>query len=161
MRGWERETVRDGERPWPVTWTWAFSDSDGGGSALQYSPGRYNENTFQVIILFISLVPMTRILEMFLLFICVVSFLVSWRVAGLFFHLLLFVQGLDFVLSEARKHEIKMILSLVNNYDSFGGRKQYVQWARERGQTIDRWLGEWWLRAWLREVRGLGFWIIE
>ncbi|ONM18817.1 hypothetical protein ZEAMMB73_Zm00001d004394 [Zea mays] len=33
--------------------------------------------------------------------------------------------GLDFVLSEARKHEIKMILSLVNNYDSFGGRKQY------------------------------------
>ena len=58
-----------------MTWTWAFSD--GGGGALQYSPGRYNENTFQVIILFISLVPMTRILEMFLLFICVVSFLVS------------------------------------------------------------------------------------
>jgi hypothetical protein len=56
-----------------VTWTWAFSD----GGALQYSPVRYNENTFQVIILFISLVPMTRILEMFLLFICVVSFLVS------------------------------------------------------------------------------------
>lgn len=74
-----------------VARTWAFSDGGGGGSALQYSPGRYNENTFQ---------------------------------------------GLDFVLSEARKHGIKMILSLVNNYDSFGGRKQYVQWARERGQTI-------------------------
>jgi hypothetical protein len=43
-----------------VARTWAFSD--GGGSALQYSPGRYNENTFQVIILFISLVPTTRIL---------------------------------------------------------------------------------------------------
>jgi mannan endo-1,4-beta-mannosidase len=49
---------------------------------------------------------------------------------------LLFIQGLDFVLAEARKYGIKMILSLVNNYDSFGGRKQYVQWAREQGQTI-------------------------
>jgi mannan endo-1,4-beta-mannosidase len=29
-----------------------------------------------------------------------------------------------------------MILSLVNSYDSFGGRKQYVQWAREQGQSI-------------------------
>ncbi|TKW15895.1 hypothetical protein SEVIR_5G263500v4 [Setaria viridis] len=72
-----------------VARTWAFSD--GGSNALQYSPGRYNENTFQ---------------------------------------------GLDFVLSEARKHGIKMILSLVNSYDSFGGRKQYVQWAREQGQSI-------------------------
>nr|TKW15890.1 hypothetical protein SEVIR_5G263075v2 [Setaria viridis] len=59
-----------------VTRTWAFSD--GGSNALQYSPGRYNETTFQ---------------------------------------------GLDFVLSEARKHGIRMILSLVNSYDSFGGRK--------------------------------------
>ncbi|CAO2204277.1 unnamed protein product [Urochloa humidicola] len=73
-----------------VARTWAFSDG-GGSNALQYSPGRYNENTFQ---------------------------------------------GLDFVLSEARKHGIKMILSLVNSYDSFGGRKQYVQWAREQGQSI-------------------------
>ena len=48
----------------------------------------------------------------------------------------MFIQGLDFVLSEARKHGIKMILSLVNSYDSFGGRKQYVQWAREQGQSI-------------------------
>ncbi|OEL27910.1 Mannan endo-1,4-beta-mannosidase 1 [Dichanthelium oligosanthes] len=73
-----------------VARTWAFSDG-GGSNALQYSPGRYNEDTFQ---------------------------------------------GLDFVLSEARKHGIKMILSLVNSYDSFGGRKQYVQWAREQGQSI-------------------------
>jgi mannan endo-1,4-beta-mannosidase len=29
-----------------VARTWAFSD--GGSNALQYSPGRYNENTFQV-----------------------------------------------------------------------------------------------------------------
>jgi mannan endo-1,4-beta-mannosidase len=43
---------------------------------------------------------------------------------------------LDFVLSEARKHGIKVILSLVNNYDPFGGRKQYVDWARGHGQNI-------------------------
>lgn len=46
------------------------------------------------------------------------------------------VQGLDFVLSEARKYGIKVILSLVDNYDSFGGRKQYVNWARAQGQGI-------------------------
>ncbi|GJN18157.1 hypothetical protein PR202_gb05290 [Eleusine coracana subsp. coracana] len=45
-------------------------------------------------------------------------------------------QGLDFVLSEARKYGIKVILSLVNNYDTFGGRKQYVNWARGQGQNI-------------------------
>lgn len=45
-------------------------------------------------------------------------------------------KGLDFVLSEARKNGIKVILSLVNNYDTFGGKKQYVEWARGRGQAI-------------------------
>ena len=45
-------------------------------------------------------------------------------------------KGLDLVLSEARKHGIKVILSLVNNYESFGGRKQYVDWARGQGQAI-------------------------
>ncbi|XP_065009371.1 mannan endo-1,4-beta-mannosidase 1-like [Musa acuminata AAA Group] len=44
--------------------------------------------------------------------------------------------GLDFVVSEARKYGIKLILSLVNNYDSFGGKKQYVQWARDQGENI-------------------------
>ncbi|XP_010550422.1 PREDICTED: mannan endo-1,4-beta-mannosidase 7 [Tarenaya hassleriana] len=45
-------------------------------------------------------------------------------------------QGLDFVISEARRYGIKLILSLVNNYDSFGGKKQYVDWARSRGQYL-------------------------
>ncbi|WJX35957.1 Mannan endo-1,4-beta-mannosidase 7 [Trifolium repens] len=46
-------------------------------------------------------------------------------------------QGLDFVLAEARKYGIKVILSLVNNYDNFGGKKQYVEWARSQGQSIN------------------------
>lgn len=45
-------------------------------------------------------------------------------------------KGLDFVLAEARKYKIRVILSLVNNYDNFGGKKQYVNWARSQGQGI-------------------------
>ncbi|WJX60992.1 Mannan endo-1,4-beta-mannosidase 7 [Trifolium repens] len=46
-------------------------------------------------------------------------------------------KGLDFVIAEARKHGIKLILSLVNNYESFGGKKQYVNWGRSNnGQYL-------------------------
>ncbi|XP_027361676.1 mannan endo-1,4-beta-mannosidase 7-like [Abrus precatorius] len=45
-------------------------------------------------------------------------------------------RGLDFVISEARKYRIKLILSLVNNYENFGGKKQYVNWARSHGQYL-------------------------
>lgn len=45
-------------------------------------------------------------------------------------------KGLDFVIAEARKYGIKLILSLANNYDSFGGKKQYVNWSRSQGQFL-------------------------
>ncbi|OWM80855.1 hypothetical protein CDL15_Pgr006886 [Punica granatum] len=45
-------------------------------------------------------------------------------------------QGLDFVVSEARKSGIKLVLSFVNNYETLGGKKQYVEWARSQGQSI-------------------------
>ncbi|XP_010465469.1 PREDICTED: mannan endo-1,4-beta-mannosidase 7 [Camelina sativa] len=45
-------------------------------------------------------------------------------------------QGLDFAIAEARSHGIKIILSFANNYDSFGGRKQYVDWARSQGRPV-------------------------
>ncbi|KAK9164189.1 hypothetical protein Syun_005091 [Stephania yunnanensis] len=45
-------------------------------------------------------------------------------------------QGLDFVVSEARKYGIKLILSLVNNYENLGGKKQYVEWGRNHGQYL-------------------------
>lgn len=47
-----------------------------------------------------------------------------------------FLKGLDFVIAEARRYGIKLILSLANNYDSFGGKKQYVNWARNQGQYL-------------------------
>ncbi|KAK1360223.1 Mannan endo-1,4-beta-mannosidase [Heracleum sosnowskyi] len=45
-------------------------------------------------------------------------------------------QGLDFVIYEARRHGIKLILSLVNNYEDYGGKNQYVNWARDQGEHI-------------------------
>ncbi|KAJ7982569.1 Mannan endo-1,4-beta-mannosidase-like protein [Quillaja saponaria] len=41
------------------------------------------------------------------------------------------MQALDFVVLEARKYRVKLILSLSNNYHDFGGRPQYVQWAED------------------------------
>ena len=47
------------------------------------------------------------------------------------------LKGLDLVISEARKYGIRLILSLVNNYDNFGGKKQYVDWARSKGENLN------------------------
>lgn len=41
------------------------------------------------------------------------------------------------MISEANKYDIHLILSLVNNWEGFGGKKQYVQWARDRGQYVN------------------------
>ncbi|KAL3630426.1 hypothetical protein CASFOL_023410 [Castilleja foliolosa] len=46
-------------------------------------------------------------------------------------------KGLDFVVSEAKKHGVYLILSLVNNWEGFGGKKQYVQWAKDEGQQLN------------------------
>ncbi|WOG97542.1 hypothetical protein DCAR_0416883 [Daucus carota subsp. sativus] len=45
-------------------------------------------------------------------------------------------QGLDFVISEAKRFNIYLILSFVNNYKDYGGRPQYVQWARNAGVQV-------------------------
>ncbi|KAA3478195.1 Mannan endo-1,4-beta-mannosidase 6 [Gossypium australe] len=44
-------------------------------------------------------------------------------------------RGLDYVIVEARKHGIRLILSLVNNLSNFGGKAQYVRWAQEAGHN--------------------------
>ncbi|KAJ0977227.1 hypothetical protein J5N97_012701 [Dioscorea zingiberensis] len=46
-------------------------------------------------------------------------------------------QGLDFVIAEARRYKIYLILSLVNNYKDYGGRAQYVQWASNAGEAVN------------------------
>ncbi|XP_061366249.1 mannan endo-1,4-beta-mannosidase 4-like [Gastrolobium bilobum] len=45
-------------------------------------------------------------------------------------------RGLDFVISEAGKYGVRLILSLVNNWKDFGGKNQYVEWAKEDGQYV-------------------------
>ncbi|PVH33482.1 hypothetical protein PAHAL_8G010400 [Panicum hallii] len=45
-------------------------------------------------------------------------------------------QALDFVISEARKHKIRLILSLCNNWRNYGGKAQYVRWGNEAGLDL-------------------------
>lgn len=40
-------------------------------------------------------------------------------------------------MSEAPKYGLRLMLSLVNNYKDFGGRPQYVQWARSAGVSVN------------------------
>ncbi|ONK63002.1 uncharacterized protein A4U43_C07F10370 [Asparagus officinalis] len=46
-------------------------------------------------------------------------------------------KALDFVISEAKRNRVYLILSLVNNWEGYGGKKQYVQWARDQGQWLN------------------------
>lgn len=45
-------------------------------------------------------------------------------------------QALDFVVSEARKYKLRLILSLVNNWEGYGGRAQYVKWGNAAGLNL-------------------------
>ncbi|KAH9621075.1 hypothetical protein KSS87_004535 [Heliosperma pusillum] len=45
-------------------------------------------------------------------------------------------QALDYVIAEARRNGIRLILSLVNNLQAYGGKTQYVQWAWQEGVGI-------------------------
>ncbi|KAE8704462.1 Mannan endo-1,4-beta-mannosidase 6 [Hibiscus syriacus] len=45
-------------------------------------------------------------------------------------------KALDFVVSEAKKYKIRLILSLVNNWDAYGGKAQYVKWGKASGLNV-------------------------
>ncbi|KAJ3692082.1 hypothetical protein LUZ60_012432 [Juncus effusus] len=45
-------------------------------------------------------------------------------------------KALDFVIMEARKNGIRLILSLVNNLKHYGGKTQYVKWAWNEGIAL-------------------------
>lgn len=42
-------------------------------------------------------------------------------------------QALDHVIAEAKQHGVRLLLSLVNNLQAYGGKTQYVKWAWEEG----------------------------
>ena len=43
------------------------------------------------------------------------------------------MQALDYVIAEARQNGIRLLLSLVNNLQPYGGKTQYVNWAWQEG----------------------------
>ncbi|KAJ4832550.1 Mannan endo-1,4-beta-mannosidase 6, partial [Turnera subulata] len=45
-------------------------------------------------------------------------------------------KALDFVVSEAKKYKIRLILSLSNNWDAYGGKSQYVKWGKDAGLNL-------------------------
>lgn len=40
------------------------------------------------------------------------------------------------MISEAKKYGVRLILSFVNQWNDFGGKAQYIQWARNAGAYI-------------------------
>ncbi|XP_020085997.1 mannan endo-1,4-beta-mannosidase 6-like [Ananas comosus] len=45
-------------------------------------------------------------------------------------------KALDFVVSEAKKYKIRLVLSLTNNWEGYGGKAQYVKWGKEAGLNL-------------------------
>jgi len=64
------------------------------------------------------------------------------------------LQRLDFVVAEAGKRRIKLILPLVNNWNEFGGMNQYVRWRG--GQYHDEFYTDatikGWYKAWISHL---------
>jgi mannan endo-1,4-beta-mannosidase len=61
------------------------------------------------------------------------------------------LRGLDFVVAEARRSSIRLILPLVNNWDDYGGMNQYVRWKGDGGSgDHDRFYVDPVIREWYR-----------
>lgn len=52
--------------------------------------------------------------------------LIDWKKWGL-------LQALDYVIAESRQVGIRLLFSLVNNLQAYGGKTQYVKWAWDEG----------------------------
>lgn len=40
------------------------------------------------------------------------------------------------MISEAKKYKIRLILSITNNWDAYGGKAQYVKWGKAAGLNL-------------------------
>jgi len=59
------------------------------------------------------------------------------------------LQRLDYVLASARRHGIKLVIPLTNNWNDFGGMDQYVRWAR--GSYHDDFYSNPVIRGWYKD----------
>ncbi len=46
------------------------------------------------------------------------------------------LQALDQVIAVAQQNGVRLLLSLVNNWEDYGGKAQYVAWACRAGQDV-------------------------
>ena len=46
-------------------------------------------------------------------------------------------QALDYVIYQAGQNGVRLLLSLVNNWEDYGGKAQYVKWAKADGEDVD------------------------
>jgi mannan endo-1,4-beta-mannosidase len=59
------------------------------------------------------------------------------------------LRRLDYVLASARRHGIKLVIPLTNNWNDFGGMDQYVRWAR--GSYHDDFYSNPVIRGWYKD----------
>ncbi|EFJ15706.1 hypothetical protein SELMODRAFT_234217 [Selaginella moellendorffii] len=74
------------------------------------------------------------------------------------------LQALDFVIAEARSQGVRLLLSLSDNYDSLGGKSQYVKWARQAGiacSSDDAFFSEPTIKSYFRNYIQVMAWIKE
>ncbi|KAG6550288.1 hypothetical protein Mapa_008249 [Marchantia paleacea] len=45
-------------------------------------------------------------------------------------------KALDYAVYQAQKHNMRLVMSLVNNYESYGGKPQYARWGRQYGHYV-------------------------
>ncbi|KAI4968368.1 hypothetical protein ZWY2020_058023 [Hordeum vulgare] len=48
----------------------------------------------------------------------------------------LIYKALDFVVSEAKRYKMRLILSLCNNWEDYEGKARYVRWGKEAGVDL-------------------------
>jgi len=46
------------------------------------------------------------------------------------------LQALDQVIEVAQQNGVRLLLSSINNWEDYGGKVQYVAWARKAGQDV-------------------------
>jgi len=47
------------------------------------------------------------------------------------------IQGLDYAIYQAQQNGVRLLLSLVNNWEDYGGKAKYVAWAKAEGENVE------------------------
>ena len=45
-------------------------------------------------------------------------------------------QALDYAIYQAEQNGVRLLLTLVNNWEDYGGKPQYVAWAKAAGENV-------------------------